>query len=796
MRKLIFTLIYALYAISSSGQMPDTTINPQLNASRWAAQWIKVKNASDNDYGVYHFRKTFELTEEPEHFRIHVSADNRYKLYVNGTLVSLGPARNDIYNWTFETVDIARWLKKGKNTLASIVWNFGAYKPVAQMSFQQTAFIVQGNGPSEQLVNTNASWKGIQNKSYKPVSRDLKTYFVVGPGDEIDAAAYPWGWDKNNYNDSSWESVIPIMPGAGKGTMDYPGWQLVPRSIPQMELTNERIPKLRLAKGMKSLGNFPLDGGNYNIPASSKVSFLLDQTHLTTAYLNLKFSKGKNARINISYAESLYEDTPENRQKPQHKGNRNDINNKFFWGYNDRIIADGGENRLFTTLWWRTYRYILLEIETGSEPLLLHDIYGTFTAYPFDLESSFSAPEMPELNSILSVGWRTARLCANETYMDCPYYEQLQYFGDTRIQAMVSLYNSHDDRLVRNAIHCGKQSIISDGITMSRYPTSLHQFISSYPIWWIATVHDYWMHRNDTLYVSEQLPYIRMILSFYEKHLREDASLSKIPYWFFVDWTNGFANGEPSRLPDGKSSLQDLHFLIGLQLAADLEENIGIKAMGEHYRKIASRITTGFKDKYWDSKRKLFADTPMRDVFSQHTNILAILAEIIKGEEAKAIMQTVLKDKSLIQSSIYFRYYLQMALVKAGLGNDYLNMLDSWNTQLSLGLTTWAEQPEPSRSDCHAWGCSPNVEFFRIVLGIQSQSPGFKRILIAPQLGKLKKASGKMPHPNGFISVNYQINGQGEIEAKISLPHHTSGVFKWKGKEYILKPGQQTIKAI
>ena len=83
MRKLIFTLIYALYAISSSGQMPDTTINPQLNASRWAAQWIKVKNASDNDYGVYHFRKTFELTEEPEHFRIHVSADNRYKLYVH-----------------------------------------------------------------------------------------------------------------------------------------------------------------------------------------------------------------------------------------------------------------------------------------------------------------------------------------------------------------------------------------------------------------------------------------------------------------------------------------------------------------------------------------------------------------------------------------------------------------------------------------------------------------------------------------------------------------------------------------
>lgn len=796
MKRLTLTLICILCTLLSSGQLPNGIINPKLKATRWPAQWIKVQNASDNDYGVYHFRKTFELKEKPEHFWIHVSADNRYKLYVNGTLASLGPACCDVYNWAFETIDIAPWLKRGNNTLASVVWNFGTYKPVAQMSFQQTAFIVQGNGPTEQIANTDKSWKGIQNKSYKPINCNLKTYFVAGPGEEVDAAQYPWEWNRENYDDSFWKPAVPIMSGAGKGAMDYPGWQLVPRSIPQMELKDERIPELRQAQGVKKTDWFPLNKRNYSIPAFSKISLLLDQTHLTTAYLNLKFSKGKNARINLSYAESLYEDTPKNRIKPQYKSNRNEIDKKFFWGYNDRIIADGGENRWFTSLWWRTYRYILLEIETESEPLLLHDIYGTFTAYPFELKSEFSAPEIPELDKILSVGWRTARLCANETYMDCPYYEQLQYFGDTRIQAMVSLYNCHDDRLVRNAIDCGKRSIISDGITMSRYPTNLHQFISSYPIWWIATVHDYWMYRNDPQYVSEQLPYIRMILSFYEKYLKEDASLSKIPYWFFVDWTDGFVNGEPSRSPEGKSSIQDLHYLIGLQLAAELEENIGIKAMGLHYKKIASRIIADFKNKYWDSERKLFADNSSHDSFSQHANILAILTEIVKGEEAKEIMQTLLKDKSLIQSSIYFRYYLQMALAKVGLGNDYLNMLDIWYAQLDLGLSTWAEQPEPSRSDCHAWGCSPNIELFRIVLGIQSKSHGFKHILIAPQLGKLKKANGKIPHPNGFISVNYQIDEQGKIQADISLPIHTSGTFRWNGKDYELKSGKQTIKAI
>ena len=76
---------------------------------------------------------------------------------------------------------------------------------------------------------------------------------------------------------------------------------------------------------------------------------------------------------------------------------------------------------------------------------------------------------------------------------------------------------------------------------------------------------------------------------------------------------------------------------------------------------------------------------------------------------------------------------------------------------MALGLTTWAEQPEPSRSDCHAWSASPNVEFFRTLLGIESQAPGFKEVRIAPALGELKEVSGKIPHPKGFVSVSYQI---------------------------------------
>ncbi|WP_420153327.1 alpha-L-rhamnosidase C-terminal domain-containing protein, partial [Siphonobacter sp.] len=147
----------------------------------------------------------------------------------------------------------------------------------------------------------------------------------------------------------------------------------------------------------------------------------------------------------------------------------------------------------------------------------------------------------------------------------------------------------------------------------------------------------------------------------------------------------------------------------------------------------------------------------------------------------------------LTQTTIYFRYYVNQALSKAGLGDLLLDHLQLWQEQMGLGLTTWAEMPEPSRSDCHAWGSSPNIEFYRIVLGIDSEAAGFKRIRIAPALGTLKEASGSMPHPAGTIKTQYTLNAQGKLTARITLPPATSGTLHWKGKTYPLQEGSQVL---
>ena len=135
-----------------------------------------------------------------------------------------------------------------------------------------------------------------------------------------------------------------------------------------------------------------------------------------------------------------------------------------------------------------------------------------------------------------------------------------------------------------------------------------------------------------------------------------------------------------------------------------------------------------------------------------------------------------------------------MALTKAGLGNDYLKWLDIWKQNIEMGLTTWAEISEidNARSDCHAWGASPNIEFFRTILGIDTDAPGFKKVKIDPHLGDLKNVNGKMPHPDGYIFAEYKLENN-KWKIKIELPAKISGKLVWKGKALPLKGGVNTF---
>ena len=793
----VLMLLSGAGAIAQPGTRRDSSAPLDLKSESWNARWISVPGTGAQDYGVYYFRKDVDLAAVPADYIVHVTGDNRYKLYVNGDLVSLGPAKGDVFHWRYETVDLAPYLKAGRNAVAALVYHEGSRKPDSQISLE-TGFLLQGEGNARDLW-TDKSWKCMKDNAYSPVHPIVVGYYVAGPGEKVDMAETPKDWMSG-----STEGWLNAREGpAGKpadvlDVSDFDGHMLVPSPLPQMERTP-----------------FSLSGA-MTIPAKTTKEILLDNKVLTNAYVSLRFRGGKGAKVSISYAESLYVPdgsgpaynlTPEQlaelpeeylsfvlAPKVKGKGNRNETEGKVFVGREDVLLPDGGEHE-WTSLSWRTFRYVRLQVETADDPLVIDGFSGTFTGYPFTLDAHLDTSDA-ELQKMLEIGWRTARLCAVETYMDCPYYEQLQYLGDTRIQALVTLYNSADDRMVRNFLYLADISRNADGITKSRYPTTIPQYIQPYALSYIYALHDYMMYGGDVDYVMDLLPGAEQIIHYFQRYQMDDGRVKNLPGWNFSDWVEdmpSWNNGAPLRGADGCSILMDLQLLYAYQMMADMEKVRGNDWQAGEYGREAERLAAAVKKAYWNPARGLFADRAEQDNYSQHAGALAILCGIVDDPETMG--RKLLEDKSLAQCTVYYKFYLHEALAKAGLGDGYLDWLGIWRENIAMGLTTWAETSDVNgtRSDCHAWGASPNIELYRTVLGIDSAAPSFAKVRIEPHLGDIKEIGGTIPHPKGSITVKYSVEG-GTLNAEITLPDGVEGTFIWKGRNIGLHAGNNGLK--
>jgi len=791
MNKFFKTIaILFFFSLNISAQQVSE-INPCLNSKPWPAKWISFPESSN--YGVYLFRKELIINAKPEKYIIHISADNRYKLYINGKYVCNGPARGYLFKWNFESLNIADYLHSGKNTICAVVWDFSNSRPLAQMS-GQTGLIIQGNSTVESAINTDSSWIVFNDIAYKPVPVNINQYFVAGDGEEFNAEKHPWNWMENDYaallqwkQAKEAETVKPVgCFGEWGGASSH---LLHQREIPLMEEKTQRLFSIRRSSITNIPDGFLKGKSSLTLSPNSKTKILLDQNVLTTAYPVVAFSKGKSSKIKITYSESLFDKNGE-------KGNRNEIENKEIIGNSDIVICDGGNNRSYQTLWWRAFRYIELEIETKDEPLLLNDIYSIFTAYPFKEKASFKSNN-PVLNDIWTVGWRTQRLCGNETFFDCPYYEQLQYIGDARIQALVSTYVSGDSRLAKNAIATLHESQLPFGITQSRYPSNQTQIIPTFSLVWVTMVYDYWMLNGDSTFIKSMIPGIMGTLDWFKARIDTSGMMGPVEWWNFVDWVNSkdWERGAPSAITNGNSSIVSLQYVYTLEKAAKIFEAFKMNDIALAYKQTATSIKKAVYQKCFSPDKGLIADSPEKKSFSQHANALAIITNTFPEKTDKSkVLNTILNDVEVAQSTLYFSFYLFEALDNAGETDKFIGLLKPWKKMLDNGLTTFAETPDPTRSDCHAWSASPVYYFLSLIAGIKPAEPGFKSVLIEPHFGDLKNIEASLPIQQGDIKVHLSKDTEGLVSGEIVLPNNVEGEFNLNNIRIHLKSGMNKLE--
>ncbi|KAJ3378953.1 hypothetical protein HDU84_007154 [Entophlyctis sp. JEL0112] len=778
----------------------DTTGGSWFTRGVWPCSFVSCQLADTPN--VTAFRRIFTLNHEAE-VRIHVTADERYDLFLDGARIGRGPERGAPDCWFFETYDLH--LSPGTHTLIARVWMLGDLAPSAQMTVY-SGFLCAPEAPDfVPVLGTGTSeW---QAKILKGYTFDAAVpvpgyYFAIGAGLLVDSTVLDRGWQRGAGDGWMPAAVRDRGADANAKVEVAPQHLLVPATLPPMIDIDVPPGRVRFAGPAALLG--PVNIANtrvdditawqalvddclpVTVAPRSSWRVIIDLRNYYCAYPILMVSGGLGAVIRMGWAEALY-----NEPEAQTKGNRNDIDGKYFLGTWDKVLANGSTEQLFETLWWRCGRYVELQVTTADSPVTVANFRLRETRYPLEPSSSFISSD-DAVNSVTPIAVRTLQMCAHETYMDCPYYEQLMYIGDTRLEALLTYVLTLDSRLPRKALSIFNASRLPSGLPQSRYPSRVRQTIAPFALLWIAMIHDYARWRNDLPLVLALIPGVRGVLDAFQGYLNADGLVQAPRGWTFMDWVPSWTSGVPPDGDFGVSCVINWLYVMALIMAAELEELIGETEMAARARRRANVLARHICTHFWDSQRGCFADDLAHRQFSEHAQCIAILSGLLTPKQQEQASTALFDDSDLQRTTIYFAHYLFETFVVLNRPDKFFARLGLWLDLTKNGLCTTVEQPEPSRSDCHGWGAHPLYHYYTSILGIRPAAFGFAAVRIAPMLGSLEWVEGRMSHPLGEIFVRLETKDE-YIRAQISLPDGLPGSFYFNGKMVPLVNGLQTV---
>ncbi|MBU0715948.1 MAG: hypothetical protein KJ964_11380 [Verrucomicrobia bacterium] len=799
---------------------------PAWEQGHWPIFWIWHPEAHPTGNSMVLFKLEFEMTEE-DVFPLHVSADNRYHIFLDGQLLGMGPERGIINKWFYETYRIR--LKPGRHKLLARVWHIEErLAPHAQVSYRG-GFILLASGRNMNKISTGlAPWQTCQLNGFGWE----ESVWAWGGGSNMTCDGRLLPWDCMKGGGDGWVSPVVLESGEdAKLANPIRGhWLLAPATLPpclnhgvdagaagfKVCYAGNFNPALRLKfkhascrlpgepeislsqitePVLNPANNLETDEWQklleatdvIHIPPRSAIEAIIDLNDYYCAYTDLVVSEGRNAVIKIEWAEALYRDP-----LADDKGNRDEVFGKFFIGDGDTFIADGGSQRHFETFWWRSGRYLRISVITGESSLLIEKLAVRETRYPLDYEGALDC-DNKELLKIVRPAVRSLQECMHETYMDCPHYEQMMYVGDTRIMALAGYVISADRRMQQKAIELGASSIQVDrGDILSRYPSRVAQFFTISALAWIDMVYDFFLWRNADD-VRRYLPAMRFLMHSFEGLFDGHGLIRGTRMWNYIDWASGWPGGVPPDGDTGAIAHINLLYLLALQKMTALEEYFGEDLLAERNRRQAADLKQAILNYFWDDSREMLADQVSRKTYSEHAQVLAVMADLLDDRKKAGITEKLVEEK-LIKTSVYFNHYYFEAAGLLGRMDLFFRRLDScYGAMLKQGCRTFFETPDPARSDCHGWGVSPMFHFLATMLGIRPASPGFANVAIKPRPGNLRRLSGALPHYRGMIHVDLQIE-EGKIEGKVSLPKGVKGRFYWKNSVCDLSEGATKIE--
>lgn len=706
----------------------------------WIGPKIKPRNS-----GLYIFTKSVEFNEyDKVIFRI--SADTRYRFYINGKYICEGPCQSGGDVKYFETVDVTEYIKPGENYLEVKVWHF--VKKIWDFSFTGALrngspalwaeWEVISKGKSE-LFGTDESWGLTEEISYK---FDKHISFIhlsetdgIKKFKPLECAILRQTERYLHYTTYGYKEAYPLEKSP----------------LPQMQ---EDAPK------------------QFSVVKRGERWIELDAGKNVTARVKFVLNAQEKAKVKIYYSECYYK---RGQDGSLYKGKRDDSAGELYRGVFDQVILDKGEKE-FSPLWWKTFRFIRIE---WDKPVTIDATFNEYY-YPINIVGDFSCNSQ-EFNKIFEVSVQTLKNCMHEIFIDCPFFEQQQYCMDTALESIFSMTLSPDYRLTKKAIKDIACSQGEDGFLAAHWPSQApKQIIPTFSVFWILLLRNYLRYSADIDLVKSVFGTATKIIEAFESLITERGVLGKSKYWEFLDWVPEWSvRGYPKTAEDSAMSVYSMMYSYALELVKELSIAIGRDKFAEYYSERKQKLNACIKSEYFDKNKGFYKDT-LKGEYSVHTAIWAILADLENGENAKKLLLSAMKN-NLPRPSFSMNYFYFRALEKVGLYGEYFNeFMNDWRNMLALNCSTWCENAKNPRSDCHGWSATPIYELISCVAGIKPVGFNCDTVTIEPNFIKeISEFEAKLPFSSGIIKVE-----KTNDEFTVSAPSDVKMIVKIEGKTY------------
>ena len=751
--------------------------------------WLRLPYVHDLDERDRRFqcRRTFEIDSIPEHAWINVTGDAKYTLYVNGEFINYGPARGHQSMWQYDRLDIAPYLKCGKNVIAAQVHKFGMGMTMYVYAFDN-GFLLSGkvNGVD---ISTADGWLFRHAPGYTPaVARGAAQH---GFQEFFDCREAQDDWFMPDYTeDDSWFTDLAKDHARLAGCA--PWYDFAQRSIPYLTRdilpAKKRISISRHTPAVKDMTEkchiyyhykqekFQWEKsevpGNEFTFSGGIAGQVVDLGEEMPCQLVFEFSGAKSGDVMEFLAfEMLSPDgtAPDfNRLVPHPR--------TFFAG--QIIMKEGSYRHELSAPWGMRYVALWTNGNGFSVKVSARRMWAEL-----DIQGEFTASDA-KLQAIWDMCLQTQRCCMVDGYTDCPGRENAQWWGDAQVEAANTFKITSDARLLARGLELVTGVLTPNGLTVGVAPTSSPLCVMpDYTAFTLVTMYQHYMQTGSadlfvksTSAVEKILHYFRYESSFCDGLVPYDERFTA-----FFDWCPALFRGHISTLLNGI-------WLYALQKSAILARAAGNTAMLEAVNEDIKRVSSAMEKYLYDPETGFFYDGLREDgsvqkSFCPHAAAMAILTGLMPEKHDLWLEKILLplvkgnRESELLPTS-YFIFYIFEALKLKGHGQEVIDCIRRWWGEMTdAGCSTTPEgyldtARKAYMSFCHAWSAHPLVHFSELLLGVRQLSPAWKKVSITPLLLPGVDIAGKVPTPYGNISVTVKwVNGDADIS--IDVPSET-----------------------